>query len=140
VVALILLSFRSVVRILSHAMQIECDLTISFAAAANSLAYLGGGWARSEPEFTWGIGAESHLIFPQPKTDDELILAHWHDPRAEAGLVEHTLVLAPDDNAHDLCFDGWLRVCANAYVLHQLQHSLATARRPPVAPQSDPSC
>jgi hypothetical protein len=27
---------------------------------------------------------------------------------------------APSDNAHDLSFDGWLRVCANAFVLHRL--------------------
>lgn len=70
-------------------MQVECDLTISFAAAANSLAYLGGGWARSEPEFTWGIGPESHLIFPQPKTDEELILTldvipFVHEPEVPA--------------------------------------------------------
>ena len=46
-------------------MAVACDLTISFAAAGNSLAYLGGGWARSEDEFTWGVGAESHLMFPR---------------------------------------------------------------------------
>lgn len=28
---------------------------------------------------------------------------------------------APDANAHDLSFEGWLRVCANAWVLTQLQ-------------------
>jgi hypothetical protein len=28
---------------------------------------------------------------------------------------------APDDNAHDLSFEGWLRVCANACVLARLQ-------------------
>ena len=28
---------------------------------------------------------------------------------------------APDDNAHDLSFEGWLRVCANACVLAGLQ-------------------
>jgi hypothetical protein len=55
-------------------MKVECDVTISFAAAGNSLAYLGGGWARSEPEFTWTIGAESHLMFPQLKPADEYVL------------------------------------------------------------------
>jgi hypothetical protein len=55
-------------------MQVECDLTISFAAAGNSLGLLGGGWAQSEAGFTWGIGTESHLIFPQLKTADEYIL------------------------------------------------------------------
>jgi hypothetical protein len=28
---------------------------------------------------------------------------------------------APDENAHDLSFDGWIRVCANAYLLSRLQ-------------------
>lgn len=55
-------------------MEVECDLTISFAATGNSLAFLGGGWARSEPEFTWGVGAESHLIFSQVKAADEYFL------------------------------------------------------------------
>ena len=34
---------------------------------------------------------------------------------------------APADNAHDLSFDGWLRVCANAYVLSRLQKSARSA-------------
>ena len=55
-------------------MQVECDLTISFAAAGNSLAFLGGGWARSEPDFTWGVGAESHVLIPQIKPADDYIL------------------------------------------------------------------
>lgn len=28
---------------------------------------------------------------------------------------------APDENAHDFSFDGWMRVCANAYLLSRLQ-------------------
>jgi hypothetical protein len=55
-------------------MAVVCDLTISFATAGNSLAYLGGGWARSEDEFTWGIGAESHLILPRIAAADEYVL------------------------------------------------------------------
>jgi hypothetical protein len=55
-------------------MELACDLTISFAAAGNSLAYLGGGWARSEPGFTWNTGFESHLLFPPLKPADEYIL------------------------------------------------------------------
>jgi hypothetical protein len=51
-----------------------CDLTISFAAAGNSLAFLGGGWARSEPEFTWSVGAESHLMFPRLAAAGEYML------------------------------------------------------------------
>jgi hypothetical protein len=34
---------------------------------------------------------------------------------------------APDDNAHDLSFDGWLRLCANACVMHDLQRRVARA-------------
>ena len=52
-------------------MELACDLTISFASAGNSLAYLGGGWARSEPAFTWSIGPESHLMFAPLKPADE---------------------------------------------------------------------
>ena len=55
-------------------MAVECDLTISFASAGNSLAFLGGGWARSEDEFTWAIGAESHLVFPRLEAADEYVL------------------------------------------------------------------
>jgi hypothetical protein len=55
-------------------MAVVCDLRINFAAAGNSLAYLGGGWARSEDEFTWGVGAESHLMFPRLAAADEYVL------------------------------------------------------------------
>jgi hypothetical protein len=52
-------------------MAVVCDLTISFATSGNSQAYLGGGWARSEDEFTWGVGAESHLMVPLLPAGDE---------------------------------------------------------------------
>jgi hypothetical protein len=55
-------------------MQLGCDLTIGFASTGNSLAYLGGGWARSEPAFTWNTGVESHLMFSQLKPADEYVL------------------------------------------------------------------
>ena len=55
-------------------MDVECDLTISFAVTGNSLAFLGGGWARSEPEFTWGTGAESHLMLPRVQAANEYFL------------------------------------------------------------------
>jgi hypothetical protein len=55
-------------------MAVVCDLTVSFATAGNSLAYLGGGWAGSEDDFTWGVGAESHLVFPRPAPADEYVL------------------------------------------------------------------
>jgi hypothetical protein len=50
------------------------DLTINFGTAGNSLGFLGGGWARSEPDFTWGVGAESHLMLPRPNETDDIIL------------------------------------------------------------------
>jgi hypothetical protein len=55
-------------------MGIASDLTIGFGTAGNSLGFLGGGWARSEPEFTWGVGAESHLVFPRVGDADEFVL------------------------------------------------------------------
>ena len=55
-------------------MPVVCDLTISFAAAGNSLAYLRGGWARAEDDFTWGTGAESHLVIPRLAEADEYVL------------------------------------------------------------------
>jgi hypothetical protein len=55
-------------------MALACDLTINFATAGNSLGYLGGGWARSEPEFSWGVGAESHLVLPRHAPAADYIL------------------------------------------------------------------
>ncbi|MBE7158144.1 MAG: hypothetical protein INR62_06870 [Rhodospirillales bacterium] len=55
-------------------MTVECNLTISFAMAGNSLGHLGGGWARAEADFTWCTGAESHLMIPPPETAEEYIL------------------------------------------------------------------
>jgi hypothetical protein len=68
-------------------MDVECDLTISFDASGNSLAFLGGGWARSEPGFTWSVGSESHLILPRIATANDCILTLdvipcVHDPQA----------------------------------------------------------
>jgi hypothetical protein len=55
-------------------MDVERELTIRFAADGNSLAFLGGGWARAEPEFTWTVGAESHVILPPAKLPGDYIL------------------------------------------------------------------
>jgi hypothetical protein len=55
-------------------MGLECDLTIKFGTTGNSLAYLGGGWARSEPEFTWCLGAESHIMLPRLEPAEEYII------------------------------------------------------------------
>jgi hypothetical protein len=55
-------------------MAIECYLTINFAAAGNSLAYLSNGWAIPEPDFTWGVGAESHIVLPHLEEANEYVL------------------------------------------------------------------
>jgi hypothetical protein len=55
-------------------MAVVCDLTISFAATGDSLAYLGGGWARPEPKFTWDVGAESHLMLPRLEAADDYVM------------------------------------------------------------------
>mgnify|MGYP005809892913 CR=1 FL=1 len=52
----------------------ELQLAIGFAASGNALGYLGGGWARAEPDFTWAIGSESHLILPRPRDDADYLL------------------------------------------------------------------
>jgi len=55
-------------------MAITCDLRINFAATGNSAAFLGEGWARSEPGFTWATGAESKLILNRLGPPDEHVL------------------------------------------------------------------
>jgi len=45
---------------------------------------------------------------------------------------------APADNAHDLSFEGWLRVCANAYVLARLQKSLKQDAAASMLPDDSP--
>jgi hypothetical protein len=48
---------------------------------------------------------------------------------------------APEDNAHDLSFDGWLQLCANAHALHRLQQSAAAgARQIAAAHVADATC
>ena len=79
-------------------MDFECDLTIDFGATGNSLGFLGGGWARSEPDFTWGVGAESHLVLPPLKPADHYILAldvipFIHDPE----LPSQRLIVSIND-------------------------------------------
>jgi hypothetical protein len=79
-------------------MAIACDLTINFGTAGNSLAYLGGGWARSEPDFTWGVGAESHLVLPKLEDADEYVLTldvvpFVHPPE----LPEQRLIVSVND-------------------------------------------
>ena len=79
-------------------MAVECDLTINFGTAGNSLAYLGGGWARSEPEFTWGIGAESHLVLPRLQQANEYLLTLDVVPFVHAPeLPIQRLIVSVDD-------------------------------------------
>lgn len=79
-------------------MTIACELTIKFGTAGNSLAYLGGGWARSEPEFTWSVGAESHIILPRPADADEYILTFDVVPFVHAPeLPSQRLIVSVND-------------------------------------------
>jgi len=79
-------------------MAVECDLTISFGTAGNSLAYLGGGWARSEPDFTWGVGAESHIVLPRLREADEYVLTLDVVPFVHAPeLPSQRLIVSVDD-------------------------------------------
>jgi hypothetical protein len=55
-------------------MTVACDITIGFGVTGNSLAFCGGGWAQSEPEFTWSIGTESDLLLSQQKVAEEYVL------------------------------------------------------------------
>lgn len=52
----------------------ELALTIGFGASGNSLGYLGGGWARAEPDFTWATGPESHVMFQRVHDVQDYIL------------------------------------------------------------------
>lgn len=70
-------------------MAVELELTIGFAASGNSLGYLGGGWARAEPEFTWATGSESHLMLQRGKEPGDYVLTldvipFVHDPELPA--------------------------------------------------------
>jgi hypothetical protein len=55
-------------------MAVACDITVGFGTAGNRLAFLGGGWAPSETEFTWAVGAESHLVFPRHEAGQDYVL------------------------------------------------------------------
>ena len=79
-------------------MAVECELTISFGTTGNSLAYLGGGWARSEPDFTWATGAESHIVLPRLQAADEYILTLDVVPFVHAPeLPNQRLIVSVDD-------------------------------------------
>jgi hypothetical protein len=73
-----------------------------------------------EAMLLWVVPAERN----RPAGTVEVIL-----PGLMKGYIDR---FAPDANAHDLSFDGWLRVCANAFVLARLlrPEKPETAARP----------
>jgi len=60
----------------------------------------------------WVVPAERH----RPAGTVEVVM-----PGLLRGYMDR---FAPDENAHNLSFDGWLQVCTNALVLSRLQKSL----------------
>jgi hypothetical protein len=81
-------------------MKVERELTISFGGAGNSLGYLGGGWARAEVDFTWGTGAESHLILPRLPAAEEYVLTLDVVPFVHAPeLPTQRLIVSVNDTA-----------------------------------------
>ncbi len=79
-------------------MAVETELRIGFGTVGNSLGYLGGGWARAEAEFTWAVGAESHLILPRLNDSFEYVLTfdllpYLHEPE----LPSQRLIVSIND-------------------------------------------
>src|ERR1700677_3762524 len=122
-------------------MAVECDLTISFAAAGNSLGFLGGGWARSEDDFTWGIGAESHLMFPRLTAADEYVLTldvvpFVHTPE----LPGQRLIVSVNDTvvgSTDLSRPTLLGYRIPAGLAHRSDKMVITLQHPDAARPSD---
>jgi hypothetical protein len=122
-------------------MAVACDLTISFAAGGNSLAYLGGGWARSEEEFTWGIGEESHLIFPRLPRADEYVLTLDVVPFVHAPeLPSQRLIVSVNDTvvgSTDIARPTLLGYSVPASLAHQADRMLVTLQHPDAACPKD---
>ena len=118
-----------------------CDLTINFATAGNSLAYLGGGWARSEPEFSWAVGAESHLVFPRVEQASEYILTldvvpFTHLPE----LPGQRLIVSVNDTvvgSTDLCRPTLLGYRIPAVLAGRSDRMLVTLQHPDAARPKD---
>jgi hypothetical protein len=64
----------------------------------------------SEATLLWVVPAERD----RPAGTVEVLM-----PGLLKGYIDR---FAPENNAHDLSFDGWLRVCTNAIVLARLAH------------------
>jgi hypothetical protein len=122
-------------------MAIACDLKINFGSAGNSLGYLGGGWARSEPEFSWGIGAESHLVLPRPESAGEYLLTldvvpFIHPPE----LPRQRLVVSVNDTAvgaTELSRPTLLGYRIGAGLAHRSDRMLITLEHPDAARPKD---
>ncbi len=55
-------------------MAAELEMIVGFGASGNSLGHLGGGWAQAEADFTWAIGAESHVLIPRAHDDEDYVV------------------------------------------------------------------
>lgn len=122
-------------------MSIACDLTINFGAAGNSLAFLGGGWARAEPAFTWCTGAESHIVLPRPAPADEYILTldvtpFVHPPRLPAQRLSVTVNDTTLGSA-DVARPTLLAFRIPAAAVRGAERLLVTLRHPDAAKPSD---
>ena len=118
-------------------MPVECDLTISFAASGNSLAYLGGGWARSEDAFTWAIGGESHLMFPRLAEADEYVLTLDVVPFVHAPeLPRQRLIVSINDavvGSSEICRPTLLGYRVNAGLFRRGERMVVTLQHPDAA-------
>ena len=122
-------------------MAIDCDLTIDFAASGNSLAFLGGGWARSEDRFTWGIGAESHLLLPRLEWADEYVLTLDVVPFIHAPeLPSQRLIVSVNDTvvgSTDLSRPALLGYRIPTSLARRAERMVVTLQHPDAARPSD---
>ena len=122
-------------------MAIDCDLTIDFAASGNSLAFLGGGWARSEDRFTWGIGAESHLLLPRLELADEYVLTLDVVPFIHAPeLPSQRLIVSVNDTvvgSTDLSRPALLGYRIPTSLARRAERMVVTLQHPDAARPSD---
>jgi hypothetical protein len=122
-------------------MGIASELTINFGTAGNSLGFLGGGWARSEPEFTWGIGSESHLMFPRAGGADEFVLTldvipFVHPPE----LPAQRLIVSVNDTvlgSTELCRPTLLAYRIPGALARRSEKMLVTLQHPDAARPTD---
>ena len=46
--------------------EVSGELRIDFSARGNGAPFRGAGWSTAEPDGTWSLGSESHLVLPPP--------------------------------------------------------------------------